>query len=244
MADAPTPHISAKPGDIAPLVLMPGDPRRARRIAERFMTDARLVTELRGIEGWTGLINGVPMTVHASGMGVPSMMIYATELFRSYGVQRIARIGTAASLGGRLNTGDVVIASGAHTNSSIAALTGSGTLALVPAWDMLAGAAAARSDPRVRVGTVVTSDHFYDGPVGQLDHFASFGALAVEMEAAGLYYVAAREQRQALAIMTISDHIGSTEAMSAEERETTFDRMVTIAIAALNAPTTPALPRI
>lgn len=108
--------------------------------------------------------------------------------------------------------------------------TGGGSLALVPSWDMLAGAAAT-PDPRVRVGTVVLSDHFYDGPFGQLDRFASFGALAVEMEAAGPYYVAAREQRQALAIMSVSDHFGSPETMTAVERETTFDRIVTIAVA-------------
>ena len=211
---------------------MPGDPRRARRIAQQIMTDARLVTEVRGIEGWTGTVDGQPLTVLASGMGVPSMMIYATELFRFYDVQRIVRVGTAGALGAGVGIGDVVIASGAHTDSSVATFLSGGTLSLVPSWPLLARAAAAGD---AKVGTVLTSDYFYDAPEAQLQQFAAYGALAVEMEAAGLYFVAIREQRESLAIVTITDNLATGEALTPTEREESFLAMVHRGIAALTA---------
>jgi len=231
-----TPHIAAAPGEIAPLVLMPGDPRRARRIAEAFLDDARLVTEVRGIEGYTGRFDGEPMSVLASGMGVPSMTIYATELFRHYGARRIVRVGTAGAVSRRVGLRDVVVATAAHTDSSIARLLVDGvTLSLAPSYALLRAAVdAARSHvDGVHVGPVLTSDHFYLARPGVLDALAANGTLAVEMEAAGLYAAAAAEGGEALAVLTITDHAQTGAALSARERETGFERMVTIAATAL-----------
>jgi purine-nucleoside phosphorylase len=142
-----TPHIAAAPGDIAPLVLMPGDPRRARRIAESFLDGARLVTDVRGIEGHTGLLGSEPVSVLASGIGVPSITIYATELFRRYGVRRIVRVGTAGAVSRALELRDVVVASAAHTDSSVARLRVDGvTLSLAPSFSLLRGAGCAKED--------------------------------------------------------------------------------------------------
>ncbi|ULR54029.1 purine-nucleoside phosphorylase [Streptomyces deccanensis] len=250
-ADAPvsagTPHISAAPGDFAPLVLMPGDPRRARRIAETVLDDARLVTEVRGILGYTGTYRGVPMSVLASGMGIPSMSIYATELFRHYGVRRIVRVGTAGALPTSVALRDVVIASAAHTDSSVSRLLVDGvTLSLAASYRPLraavdaadAEAPGAPSGPRrpaVHIGPVFSSDHFYLDRPAVLDALERRGTLAVEMEAAGLYAVAAAEGREALAVLTVSDHVRTGEALSAADRETGFDRAVRIAAAALSA---------
>ncbi|MFF9780057.1 purine-nucleoside phosphorylase [Streptomyces sp. NPDC013978] len=259
-ADAPvsagTPHISAAPGDFAPLVLMPGDPRRARRIAETVLDDARLVTEVRGILGYTGTYRGVPMSVLASGMGIPSMSIYATELFRHYGVRRIVRVGTAGALPTSVALRDVVIASAAHTDSSVSRLLVDGvTLSLAASYRPLRAAvdAAAAADaeaeaeaeapgapsgprrPAVHIGPVFSSDHFYLDRPAVLDALERRGTLAVEMEAAGLYAVAAAEGGEALAVLTVSDHVRTGEALSAADRETGFDRAVRIAAAALSA---------
>ncbi|MFF9037819.1 purine-nucleoside phosphorylase [Streptomyces sp. NPDC014892] len=248
---AGTPHISAAPGDFAPLVLMPGDPRRARRIAETVLDDARLVTEVRGILGYTGTYRGVPMSVLASGMGIPSMSIYATELFRHYGVRRIVRVGTAGALPTSVALRDVVIASAAHTDSSVSRLLVDGvTLSLAASYRPLraavdaadaeaeAEAPGAPSGPRrpaVHIGPVFSSDHFYLDRPAALDALERRGTLAVEMEAAGLYAVAAAEGGEALAVLTVSDHVRTGEALSAADRETGFDRTVRIAAAALSA---------
>ncbi len=233
-----TPHIGAAPGEIAPLVLMPGDPRRARHIAESFLQDARLVTEIRGILGYTGLHNGVPMSVLASGMGIPSMSIYATELFRHYRVRRIVRVGTAGAIPATVSVQDVVIASAAHTDSSVSRQLVDGvTLSLAPSYALLRAAvdAAAGWPGGVHVGPVLTSDHFYLDRPGVFDALERRGTLAVEMEAAGLYAVADAEGGEALAILTVSDHVRTGESMSPEERETGFRRMVDIGAAALIA---------
>jgi purine-nucleoside phosphorylase len=233
-----TAHIGAEPGEIAPLVLMPGDPRRARRIAEDFLADARLVTEVRGIEGYTGTFRGTSMSVLASGMGVPSMIIYATELFRFYGVRRIVRVGTAGALTRQVDVRDVVVASATHTDSSLSRLLVDGvTLSFAPSYALLRAAddAARRHTGALHVGPVLTSDHFYLQRPAVLDALESHGALAVEMEAAGLYATASREGGEALAVLTISDHIRTGAALTAQERETCFGRMVDIAAAALIA---------
>ncbi|MEE1760827.1 MULTISPECIES: purine-nucleoside phosphorylase [unclassified Streptomyces] len=253
-ADAPvsagTPHISAAPGDFAPLVLMPGDPRRARRIAETVFDDVRLVTEVRGILGYTGTYRGVPMSVLASGMGIPSVSIYATELFRHYGVRRIVRVGTAGALPASVALRDVVIASAAHTDSSVSRLLVDGvTLSLAASYRPLRaavdaadsseaegpGALASPRRPAVHIGPVFSSDHFYLDRPAVLDGLERRGTLAVEMEAAGLYAVAAAEGGEALAVLTVSDHVRTGEALSATDRETGFDRAVRIAAAALSA---------
>ncbi|BBC38976.1 Purine-nucleoside phosphorylase [Streptomyces graminofaciens] len=232
-----TPHIAAAPGDFAPLVLMPGDPRRARHIAETFLKDARQVTDVRGILGYTGTHLGVPMSVLASGMGIPSMSIYATELFRHYDVRRIVRVGTAGAIPLSVSLRDVIIASAAHTDSSVSGLlVGGVTLSLTPSYRLLRAAAdAARWEEPVHIGPVFSSDHFYLDRPGVFDALAGRGTLAVEMEAAGLYAVAGAEGGEALAVLTASDHVRTGEALSAEERETCFDRAVRIAAAALLA---------
>jgi purine-nucleoside phosphorylase len=234
-----TPHIGAAPGEIAPLVLMPGDPRRARHIADSFLRDARLVTEVRGILGFTGFYGDEPMSVLASGMGIPSMSIYATELFRHYGVRRIIRVGTAGGIPATVSVRDVVIASAAHTDSSVSRLLVEGvTLSLTPSYALLRAAvdAAAGRPGGMHVGPVLTSDHFYLDRPGVFDALERRGTLAVEMEAAGLYAVAAAEGGEALAVLTVSDHVRTGASMSAEERETGFARMVKIAADALVGP--------
>ncbi len=237
-----TPHIAAAPGDFAPLVLMPGDPRRARRIAETFLQDARLVTDVRGILGYTGTHQGEPMSVLASGMGIPSVSIYATELFRHYGVRRIVRVGTAGAITESVAVRDVVIASAAHTDSSLSRILVDGvTLSLAPSYRLLhAAAEAARQRGRsggeaVHIGPVFTSDHFYLDRPAVFDALERRGTLAVEMEAAGLYAVASAEGGEALAVLTVSDHLRTGDVLTAEERETDFDRALRIAATALLA---------
>ncbi|WP_367325108.1 purine-nucleoside phosphorylase [Streptomyces sp. HUAS ZL42] len=237
-----TPHIAAAPGDFAPLVLMPGDPRRARRIAETFLQDARLVTDVRGVFGYTGTHEGEPMSVLASGMGIPSVSIYATELLRHYGVRRIVRVGTAGAIPGSVALRDVVIASAAHTDSQVGRLPDFGvTLSLAPSHRLLGAAvrAAGQEQPdgggAVHVGPVFSTDHFYLDRPAVFEALERRGTLAVEMEAAGLYAVAAAEGGEALAVLTASDHLRTGKELSAAERETCFERAVRIAAAALLA---------
>ena len=251
-----TPHISAEPGDFAPDVLMPGDPRRAQRIAETVLEDARLVSDVRGILGYTGSFDGRPVSVLASGMGIPSISIYATELFRFYGVERIIRIGTAGGMAPHLEVGDVVIANVAHTDSSIvgnkipqihfsagatfsltaAAAEAAGVgrrTAAKPADDApAAGRRRRRKNGSVYVGPVISSDIFYSDRPLTNELLVGHGTLAVEMEAAGLYAVAAQEGKEALAICTISDLLFRDESLSSAEREQLFDKAVALGLAA------------
>ncbi|WP_182112653.1 MULTISPECIES: purine-nucleoside phosphorylase [unclassified Actinotalea] len=250
-----TPHITAEPGDLAPDVLMPGDPRRATRIAETVLTDARLVTDVRGIVGYTGTYDGRPVSVMASGMGMPSITIYATELFRYYGAQRIIRIGTAGGMAPHLEVGDVVIASAAHTDSAMTAHRVPGIhYSHAPSFALTAAAALAagvgpgapapepaptpsgrrrrRTRQSVHVGAVFTSDAFYAERAATQELLVKHGTLAVEMEAAGLYAAADAEGGQALAICTISDLLFREASLSAEDRELLFDRAVELGLAA------------
>jgi purine-nucleoside phosphorylase len=228
-----TPHLAAEPGDFAPVVLMPGDPRRARRIAEELFDDPRLVTEVRGILGFTGMHAGKRVSVLASGMGGPSLAIYATELARFYGVRRIVRVGTAGGLQPDLPLGTVIAASAAHTDSSMTANWVPGvTLSAAPAFPLLRAAveAAERDDIPLRVGTVFSSDTFYaDEPATRV---APFGTLAVEMEAATLYAVGAKEGIETLALVTVTDDLVSPRFASSEERETGFGAAARLALAA------------
>lgn len=232
----PTPHISAQPGEIAPDVLMPGDPRRATHIAETVLDDARLVTQVRGILGYTGTWQGRPVSVMASGMGMPSIAIYATELFRFYDVQRIIRIGTAGGLAPHLEVGDVVIGTAAHTDSALSAnRIPTIHYSHAPDFGLAAAAVAAARESegaRVHTGALFSSDAFYASrpPVTQalVDH----GTLAVEMEAAALYAVADVERRKALTIVSISDLVFRAEELSSDERERLFDRAVQLGLAA------------
>ncbi|WP_147680379.1 purine-nucleoside phosphorylase [Actinomyces ruminicola] len=233
-----TPHIAAEPGDFAPAVLMPGDPRRAQRIAEGLMDDARLVTDVRGMLGFTGTVDGKPLSVMGSGMGQPSFSIYATELFSQFGVERIIRVGTAGGIGKHVHVGDVVIATGAHTDSAMNQLRIPGVNFSAVADFRLAMAAyragieAGLSD-RMHTGTIISRDHFYFTPEGQTERLSAYGTLCVEMEAAALYGVAAEFGKQALAVLTISDHLlDHSGDMTAAERETRFQDSLRLAVAA------------
>ena len=238
-----TPHISAQPGDFAPAVLMPGDPRRAERIAGQLMPDARKVSDVRGIVGYTGTHEGRPLSVMASGMGQPSLSIYATELFSQFGVERIIRVGTAGGLSPKIKVGDVIVATGAHTDSSMNQLRIPGVNFCAVADFRLAAAAYEASLPEqarvggtVHLGTVMSRDHFYFTPEGQTEALARHGVLGVEMEAAALYGVAAEYDKQALAVLTVSDHLlDHSGDMSAAERETRFTDSLRLAVAAAHS---------
>lgn len=232
-----TPHIACEPGDIAPLVIMPGDPRRAERIAKTRMADVRLVSDVRGIAAWTGTVDGVPMTAMASGMGVPSLSIYATELYSQYGVRRICRVGTCGGISSDVAVRDVIVAAAAHTNSAVATIDVPGvSLSLAASYDMLRGAVefARAEDRTVHVGAVYTSDFFYSARTDIIPALDRLGTLGVEMEAAGLYACAMANRAEALAVLTVSDHLKDGSAdLTADERETLFEGALEVAIAAL-----------
>lgn len=229
-----TPHLAAEPGDFAPVVLMPGDPRRARRIADELLDDARLVTEVRGILGYTGTHAGRPVSVLASGMGAPSLAIYATELLRFYGVRRIIRVGTAGGLRPGLPLGTVIAASSAHTDSAMTAGWVPGvSLSATPTFALLRAAVetAEREGIPLRVGPVFSSDTFYaDAPATERG-LVELGTLAVEMEAAALFAIGAREGAETLALLTVTDDLTTRTFQTAEERETGFGTAARLALA-------------
>lgn len=231
-----TPHLSAEPGDYAPTVLMPGDPLRAEYIAETFLDDVRPVNAVRNMLGFTGSYKDTPVSIQGSGMGVPSIQIYATELVKFYGVERIIRVGSCGALQDDLRLGDVIIAIGAGTDSMVNRARMEGRdMAAVADWSLLSAvmASAERAGATARAGTVFTSDFFYDPGEPPFALLERFGYLAVEMEAAGLYGLAAEHGIAALAVCTVSDHIGRQEAMSTEDRQTSFDEMIRLTLEAL-----------
>ena len=230
----PTPHIAAPDGAFAPAVLMPGDPKRARYIAETFLDDAELITSVRAVEGFTGRYQGVPVSVMAHGMGMPSMNIYATELARFYGCTRLIRVGSCGALREDVPMRQVIACSAAGTDSSVNRhRVGGHDLAAVAEVELLktADRAAADLDVDLRVGPVFTSDSFYSGDTGLMGVLADHGVLAVEMEVAGLYGVAAAEGISALALLTVSDHLLTTEQLTPDERATSFADMMRVALA-------------
>ena len=234
----PTPHISAEPGAFAEAVLLPGDPLRARYIAEQFLDDAHEVTAVRNMLGFTGAYHGMPVSVMGTGMGIPSASIYATELVKEYGVRRLVRVGSCGGVGEGIGLRDVVLAAGACTDSQVnRARYGGQDFAAIADFALLRAAADAadRAGVAVRIGNVHSADLFYDPRSTQLDMFRRMGVLAIEMEAAGLYGVAAEHGARALGIMTVSDLVPSGEQTSSDERERTFGEMVTIALEALVA---------
>ena len=228
----PTPHITAKEGDFARTVLMPGDPLRARFIAETYFENPVLVNNTRSVQGDTGTYKGKRVSVMASGMGMPSIGIYSYELFNFYGVDNIIRVGTAGGIGDNVHVRDVVMGMSAYTNSNFGRQFFDGNVAPCCSFKLLdAAVSAARAmgiEPNV--GALYSSDVFYDeaGGAGKLK---KLGVLAVEMEAAALYLNAARAGKNALAICTISDHIFTGEALPAEARQTSFTQMMEIALA-------------
>ena len=229
-------HIGAQPGQIAPHVLMPGDPLRAKWIAENFLEGAECYTEVRGMYGFTGTWQGTPVSVQGSGMGMPSISIYVNELFREYDVQSVVRVGSCGALTDDLSLRDMVIASGACTDSSMNRITFEGLdYAAVPDFELLRKAwEAAQSQPvTTKVGLIMSSDSFYGSRPELTERMVDYGLLAVEMEANALYTLAAKFKRRALAICTVSDHIVTGEQTSAEERQETFSHMVDVALAAM-----------
>jgi purine-nucleoside phosphorylase len=228
-------HIGAAAGEIAPVVLMPGDPLRARWIAETFLEDARCYTEIRGMLGFTGTWKGRPVSVQGSGMGQPSLGIYVHELFTEYDVRSVVRVGSCGGLDARVAMRDVVIASGACTDSAMNRITFEGLdYAPVADFGLLRAAveAAERRGTPHHVGLVLSIDSFYASRPELTRRMADYGVLAVEMEASALYTAAARHGRTALAICTVSDHLVTGERSSAAEREQTFGEMVEIALTA------------
>lgn len=232
MANTPTPHIAANVGDFAKTVLMPGDPLRAKMIAETFLTDAKLINNIRGIHGYTGTYNGARVSVMASGMGMPSIGIYSYELFNYYDVDNIIRVGTAGSINTDVKVRDVVIGQGACTDSNFASQYAlPGTFAPIASYKLVEAAVAEARALGVNwhVGNIISSDRFYNDSVSMLD-WAKMGVMAVEMEAAGLYMTAARAGKNALAVCTISDHIVTGEITTPEERQNSFTDMMKIAL--------------
>ena len=239
MAKYPTPHINAVPGDFGQTVLMPGDPLRSKFIAENFLENAKLVNNVRGVQGYTGYYKGVKVSVMASGMGMPSMGIYSHELFNVFDVQNIMRIGSAGSINMNIKIRDIVMGQASCTDSNWAGQFHlPGTFAPICSFEMLEKAVASAKAVGVNyhVGNLLSSDRFYGDDVNvpevlQANNaWKKMGVMAIEMESAALYMNAARYGKNALAICTISDHILTGEALSAEERQTSFTQMMEVAL--------------
>lgn len=232
MSNTPTPHIGAQYGQIAPTVIMAGDPLRAKFMADHYLENPVQFNNVRGMLGFTGTYKGKPVSVMGHGMGIPSIAIYTYELFNFYDVKTIIRIGSAGAYHKDLKIGDLVLAMGACTDSNYAAQYQlPGTFCPIADFDLLVKAVdtCKKLDYRYKVGNVLSSDVFYsDNPQG--DKWMKMGVLAVEMEAAALYMNAARSGNRAMALFTVSDHIVTGEVTTAEERQTTFTRMMDVAL--------------
>ena len=229
-----TPHNNAKKGDIAKTVLMPGDPLRAKFIAENYLESPVCYNEVRGMLGYTGTYKGVPVSVQGSGMGMPSIGIYSWELFNEYDVENIIRVGTAGSVADNVELRDVIISMSASTNSNYAAQYRlPGTYAPTASWTLLSAAVKAAEDKgsRFHVGNVLSSDTFYDD-ADSLAEWQKMGVLGIEMETAALYMNAVRAGKNALGIFTVSDCPLRGLSTSAEERQTSFRDMMEIALEA------------
>ncbi|GAA1029928.1 purine-nucleoside phosphorylase [Virgisporangium ochraceum] len=227
-------HIGAAPGEIAPRVLMPGDPLRAKWIAETFLTDAKCYSTVRNMFGFTGTYNGVPVSVQGSGMGMPSASIYAHELINEYGVTTLIRVGTCGALTADLNLRDVIAASGSSTDSNMNRFRFDGLIDYAPVADFgLLRTAVDKAEARniaMTVGPILAADAFYTDRPDLYDRLAEYGVLAVEMESAALYTIAARYKAKALTLLTVSDNLKTGEASSAQERQETFAQMVEVAL--------------
>ena len=229
----PTPHINASPADFAKTVLMPGDPLRAKFVAETFLENARLVHNVRGIHGYTGTYKGKPVSVMASGMGMPSMGIYSYELFNFFDIDNIIRIGSAGGLADDVHLRDVVIGMGACTDSNYQSqYCLGGNFAPIADFELLQKAVAAAKELNVpcRVGNLLSTEVFYNANPNFNEAWCRMGVLGVEMEAAALYMNAAAAGKRALAICTISDHIMRGEKLDVASRETGFTDMMKIAL--------------
>ncbi|MCB1332242.1 MAG: purine-nucleoside phosphorylase [Roseivivax sp.] len=228
-------HIGAKPGEIAETVLMPGDPYRARWAAETFLKDTRCVNQVRGMLGYTGTWNGHPVTIQGSGMGMPSLSIYANELIRDYGAKTLIRIGSCGGMQPQVKIRDIILAMTASTLSTPSrGIFKELNYAPCANWELLHAAYAKAAEKKVgiHVGGIYSSDVFYDERPDLNEQMTRHGILGVEMEAAELYTLAARYGVRALAVLTVSDHLQTHEALPAEDRERSFGDMVEIALGA------------
>ncbi|UWQ27913.1 purine-nucleoside phosphorylase [Leisingera sp. M523] len=228
-------HIGAAKDDIAETVLMPGDPYRAKWAAETFLKDAKLVNEVRGMLGFTGSWNGHPVTIQGSGMGMPSLSIYANELIRDFGAKTLIRIGSCGGMQDGVKVRDVILAMTASTlNSPSSGIFQELNFAPCADWGLLQAAAqaAAKRDAATHIGGIYSSDVFYDERPDLNEQMVRHGILGVEMEAAELYTLAARHGCRALAVLTVSDHLGTGEALPSDQRERSFGDMVEIALEA------------
>ncbi|ABP52688.1 purine-nucleoside phosphorylase [Salinispora tropica] len=227
-------HIGAKPGEIAERVLMPGDPLRAKWIAETYLEGAQCYSTVRGMLGFTGRWNGVEVSIQGSGMGMPSASIYAHELINEYGVRSLIRVGSCGALTEDLQLRDVVAAIGSSTDSNMNRVRFDGLIDYAPVADFgllrTSVEVAEQRGVTMRVGPVLAADAFYTDRPDLYDSLANYGVLAVEMESAALYTIAARFRARALTILTVSDHIRTGEKVTSQEREQTFSQMVEIAL--------------
>jgi len=233
----PTPHINAPAGAFAKTVLLPGDPKRAKYIAEKFLQDAELVNDVRGVQGYTGLYKGIKVSVMASGMGMPSMGIYSYELFNAYDVQNIIRVGSIGSINEDVNLKDIVVATSASTNSNYGKqfhldgiISGAASYKLVKKVDEVVERMGLSS--KVRFGQILSSDTFYTDEKENDLKWAKMGVIGVEMEAYSLYLNAARAGKNALCMATVSDQLVKKQYLTAEERQLSFDEMLTVALEA------------
>lgn len=233
MANYPTPHIDAKPGDFGRTVLMPGDPLRSKFIAENFLENIKLVNNVRGVQGYTGDYRGEKISVMASGMGMPSIGIYSYELYNFFGVEHIIRVGSAGAMQPYVHVRDIMLGQGACTDSRYAEqFSLAGTFAPISSYAMLETCVQTAKEQGLsyHVGNLLSSDRFYGDDPKANEGWMKMGVLAVEMEAAALYMNAARCGKHALAICTVSDHLLTGEATTAQERQTSFTDMMKLAL--------------
>lgn len=226
-------HISAAPGDIAPFVLLPGDPLRAQHVSETYFDEPTCVNQVRGMVGFTGTFGGKPVSIQGTGMGVPSIAIYVTELVREYGVRTLIRVGTCGAFQPGMAIGDVILAQAACTDSNVNQLRfGGRDFAPCADFGLLQGAWQAATDRgmNVKVGPILTSDSFYQDQEDPWGIWQRHGVLAIEMESTALYTIAAAHGVRALSILTVSDLIATGEKASSEQRQTAFMKMVELAL--------------
>ena len=235
--EPPTPHINAPKGAFAKTVLLPGDPKRARYVAEKFLENPKLVNDVRGVQGYTGLYKGVKVSVMASGMGMPSMGIYSYELFNAFDVENIIRIGSMGSIREDVNLKDIVVATSASTNSNYAknfhldgTISAAASYKLTKIVDQVSERL--KLQDRVKFGQILSSDTFYTDEPGADLKWAKMGVIGIEMEAYSLYLNAARAGKNALVLTTVSDQLNRNEHLSSDERMYSFDEMLTIALEA------------
>ena len=228
-----TKHMNAAPGDFAETVLMPGDPLRAQYIADTYLDKPRRVTDVRNMWGFTGEYKGKPVSVMAHGMGIPSVSIYCTELITEYGVRRVIRVGSCGTSHPDVRLRDIIIGMGASTDSNVNRIRFGGyDLAAIASFDLVrkAVAAAEQQDVRYHVGNLFSGDLFYTPDTDMFETMARFNVYGIEMEAAGIYPIAVENGAEALAICTVSDDIPSGKALSTDERQSTFDEMIVVAL--------------